>query len=217
MFDQIRFNDVGLIAAVVQHADSGEVLMLGWMNREALERTLQSGDVWFYSRSRQAMWRKGETSGNTLAARDVRLDCDRDALLVRALPAGPTCHTGVTSCFFRTDDGGDEESPASGALGELYRTLSERRGANADSSYTARLLASGAAGIGAKLSEEAGELSDAIVGESEARVVSEAADLLYHVWVALLSRGIEPADVYAELRRRSGTSGVVEKAGRETD
>lgn len=188
--------------------------MLGWMNREALERTLESGDVWFYSRSRQAMWRKGESSGNTLSALDVRLDCDGDALLVRASPAGPTCHTNATSCFFTPSIGDPDDGPSGGAIGDLWRTLVTRRAAGAGTSYTAKLLAGGIGAINDKIGEEAGELIAALAGESDERVVSEAADLIYHLLVGLLARDLDPGAVWSELRRRSGTSGLVEKAGR---
>lgn len=215
MIERVAFNADGLVAAIVQHAHTGEVLMLGWMNREALERTVDTGQVWFYSRSRQTLWRKGETSGNTLAARELRLDCDGDAVLVRAEPAGPTCHTGTTSCFFSPLGRPDDDGPSGGALGDLWRTLEARRDAGVDSSYTARLLAGGAGAINAKITEEAGELAAAIDGESDERVISEAADLVYHLLVGLLSRQITPAEVYRELARRAGVSGLVEKAGRD--
>lgn len=218
MLEDVAFNDAGLVAAIVQHVETGEVLMLGWMSREALERTLETGDVWFYSRSRESLWRKGETSGNTLTAREVRLDCDGDAVLVRATPAGPTCHTGATSCFFSPAgpdlDGVTDEGPSGGAIGDLWRTLVDRRDGGGENSYTARLLARGVDRVGAKISEEADELVAALVDETDDRVISEAADLLYHVLVGLLARGLEPEAVYDELRRRSGTSGLDEKAGR---
>lgn len=214
MIERVAFNPDGLVPAVVQHALTGEVLMLAWMSREALERTLESGQVWFYSRSRQALWRKGETSGNTLAVRELRLDCDGDAVLVRAEPAGPTCHTGATSCFFAPAGAAEDDGPTGGAIGDLWRTLEARRDAGADTSYTARLLAGGVEAINAKITEEAAELAAALAGESDDRVASEAADLLYHLLVGLLSRGLDPAGVYRELARRAGTSGLAEKAGR---
>lgn len=212
--DDVAWGAAGLAPAIVQDAAGGAVLMLGWMNAKALERTLQSGQVWFYSRSRQTLWRKGETSGNTLAVAEIRLDCDRDAILVRARPAGPTCHTGTTSCFFRPTEGDEDDGPAGHALGELQRTLEARRGAAPDESYTARLLAGGVQAIAAKLTEEAGELGQAIAGESDERVASEAADLIYHLLVGLLSRDVAPAAVWRELEKRAGTSGLVEKARR---
>lgn len=212
--DDVAWGPGGLAPAIVQNAAGGAVLMLGWMNAESLARTLESGQVWFYSRSRQKLWRKGETSGNTLAVADVRLDCDRDAILVRAHPAGPTCHTGTTSCFFRPAAAPEDDGPAGHALGELARTLEARRGADPDASYTARLLSKGAEAIAAKLTEEAGELGQAIAGESDERVASEAADLIYHLLVGLLSRDVAPAAVWRELEKRAGTSGLVEKARR---
>ena len=212
---RVSWNADGLVAAIVQHADTGEVLMLGWMSREALERTATTEQVWFYSRSRQTLWRKGETSGNTLTVRELRLDCDGDAVLVRADPAGPTCHTGSTSCFFSPLDGDEDDGPSGGAVGDLWRTLSARREASGDTSYTARLLAGGVETINAKITEEAGELAAALAGEDDSRVISEAADLVYHLLVGLLARDIEPGAVARELSRRAGTSGLVEKAGRD--
>jgi phosphoribosyl-ATP pyrophosphohydrolase/phosphoribosyl-AMP cyclohydrolase len=214
LIEDVSFDDAGLVAAVVQHVETGEVLMLGWMSRESLARTLETGQVWFYSRSRQALWRKGETSGNTLTARDVRLDCDGDAVLIRAEPAGPTCHTGSTSCFFTPAIGGPDDGPSGGALGDLWRTLLARRDAGGQHSYTAKLLEAGVDRINAKIAEEANELIDALAGESDDRVASETADLLYHVLVGLLARGVDPEEVWTELRRRSNKSGLDEKASR---
>jgi phosphoribosyl-ATP pyrophosphohydrolase/phosphoribosyl-AMP cyclohydrolase len=212
--DKVAWNSAGLVAAIVQHVETGAVLMLGWMNREALERTVETGDVWFYSRSRQTMWRKGETSGNTLSARDLRLDCDGDAILIRATPAGPTCHTNATSCFFSPAVGDPDDGPSGGAFGDLWRTLIARRDAGGDRSYTATLIGKGVDRIAAKVTEEAGELADALRDESDARVISEAADLIYHLLVGVLARGLDPDAIYDELRRRAGTSGLDEKAAR---
>jgi phosphoribosyl-ATP pyrophosphohydrolase/phosphoribosyl-AMP cyclohydrolase len=219
---EVRWDERGLAPAVVCHAETGALLMLGWMNAEALAATRATGSVHFFSRSRQALWRKGETSGHTLAAREIRLDCDGDALLVSAVPAGPTCHTGAASCFFRRADGdawredaGPEGAPAA-VLERLYAVLAARRGAPPETSYTASLLAGGAAAINAKISEEAGELCDELAdpGADPGRIVHEAADVVYHLLVGLLSRGVEPSAVWRELERRAGRSGHAEKAGR---
>jgi phosphoribosyl-AMP cyclohydrolase / phosphoribosyl-ATP pyrophosphohydrolase len=217
---EVRWDERGLAPAVVCHAETGAVLMLGWMNAEALAATMASGSVHFYSRSRQELWRKGETSGNTLAVGEVRLDCDGDALLVIARPAGPTCHTGKPSCFFRraedgdwVEDGGPGGAPAAIA-DRLYAVLAARRGVAPEASYTASLLAGGAAAIAAKLDEEAGELGAELDGGDPARVAHEAADVLYHLLVGLVHRGVEPGAVWRELERRFGRSGHAEKASR---
>lgn len=223
---QVAWDDRGLAPAVVCHADTGAVLMLGWMNAASLAATRSTGLVTFFSRSRQAIWQKGESSGNTLAVDAIRLDCDADALLVTARPAGPTCHTGAASCFFRRADGGEdhaawvEDGGPTGApaavLERLYATLAARRGASPEKSYTAKLLAGGPTAIIAKIREEAGELCDELRGESSdpARVASEAADLVYHVLVGLLSSGVEPSAVWRALEKRTGQGGLAEKASR---
>lgn len=223
---EIRWNEAGLAPAVVQHHATGQVLMLGWMNREALRRTLESGSVHFWSRRRQEIWRKGETSGNTLALRSIRTDCDRDALLVRADPAGPTCHTGAVSCFFEpvpggeTDGGDHPEATGGAATGETGRfgavldrlaAIVERRAAERpEGSYTASLLAAGPSRAAQKVGEEGVETALAAAAGSEEELVREAADLLYHLLVALRSRGVAPDRVGAELERRfpSGPGGT---------
>ena len=219
---EIRWNEAGLAPAVVQHHATGQVLMLGWMNREALRRTLESGAVHFWSRRRQEIWRKGETSGNTLALRSIRTDCDRDALLVRADPAGPTCHTGAVSCFFEPVAGGDDgpdatgDSPTEAGFGAVLDRLAaivERRAEERpEGSYTASLLAAGPGRAAQKVGEEGVETALAAAAGSEAELVGEAADLLYHLLVALRSRGVPPARVGAELERRF-PSGPGEAAG----
>ena len=172
--------------AIVQDADSGRVLMLAWVDDEAERRTRESGEAWFWSRSREEYWRKGATSGNTLSVESLSDDCDGDALLMRVRPAGPVCHTGSLSCF----------APA------LWRTISERAKDRPEGSYTARLLAEGPAGPAAKVEEEAEEVVRAALTESDDRVVSEAADLIYHLYVLLASRGLDVAAVEDELARR---------------
>ena len=212
---EIRWNEAGLAPAVVQHHATGQVLMLGWMNREALRRTLESGAVHFWSRRRREIWRKGETSGNTLALRSIRTDCDRDALLVRADPAGPTCHTGAVSCFFEPVAGGATGGDSSGATGngpteagfgailDRLAAIVERRAAERpEGSYTASLLAAGPGRAAQKVGEEGVETALAAAAGSEEELVGEAADLLYHLLVALRSRGVPPDRVGAELERR---------------
>ena len=172
---------------IVQDADSGRVLMLAWMDDEAERLTRESGEGWFWSRSRSEYWRKGATSGNTLAVVELRDDCDGDALLMRVRPAGPVCHTGSLSCF----------AP------DLWRTISERVKDRPEGSYTAKLLADGVPAVARKVGEEAVEVVTAALAETDERVVSEAADLVYHLYVLLAARGIDLAAVEDELASRS--------------
>jgi phosphoribosyl-ATP pyrophosphohydrolase/phosphoribosyl-AMP cyclohydrolase len=176
-----------LRAAIVQDAASGRVLMLAWMDAEAERRTRESGEAWFWSRSRQEYWRKGETSGNTLAVEELHDDCDGDALLLRVRSAGPACHTGSLSCF----------APA------LWRTIAERAKERPAGSYTTKLLDEGVPSVARKVGEEAVEVVTASLSESDERVVSEAADLIYHLYVLLAARGLDVAAVEDELRRRA--------------
>lgn len=173
----------GLIPAVVQDAVTARVLMLGYMNREALAETQRSNRVTFFSRSKQRLWTKGETSGHYLDLVSVEKDCDGDALLVQARPRGPTCHLERTSCFEGSG------APLS-VFGELDQVIAERGTAAPESSYTARLLKSGPAGIARKLGEESVETVLAAVGESDERLTEEAADLVYHLLVLLRARGL---------------------------
>lgn len=173
--------------AIVQDAATGRVLMLAWMDEEAERRTRETNEAWFWSRSRGRLWRKGETSGNTLAVEELRDDCDGDALLLRVRPSGPACHTGSTTCF----------APA------LWRTIAARALERPDRSYTASLLAAGVGACARKVGEEAVELSVAALDESAERVVEEAADLVYHLYVLLAARGVDVAQVEDELRLRS--------------
>ncbi|HEY4056244.1 MAG TPA: bifunctional phosphoribosyl-AMP cyclohydrolase/phosphoribosyl-ATP diphosphatase HisIE [Kofleriaceae bacterium] len=212
------FDERGLVPAIVQDASDGTVLMLAWMNADALRLTRETAVVHFWSRSRKALWKKGETSGNTLALVELRLDCDGDALLVRATPAGPTCHTGTTTCFFHKDDGTDDDGvPAMDAvvLSRLAQILAARRdSATGEKSYTKSLLDKGMPKILEKIAEESGELAAELPSGSDERVVSETADLLFHVMVGLTARRIPVERVLAELARRFGTSGHTEKAAR---
>jgi phosphoribosyl-ATP pyrophosphohydrolase/phosphoribosyl-AMP cyclohydrolase len=210
------YDERGLVPCIVQDATTDVVLMLAWMNAEALRLTRETGAVHFWSRSRQALWKKGETSGHTLALVELRIDCDLDTVLVRARPAGPTCHTGATSCFFHRDDGGpDDDGPALPILLRLARLIDARRDATADRSYTKSLLEAGMPKILAKIAEEHGELAAELPAGDDTKVVHEAADLLFHVMVGLAARRISIEAVLAELARRFGTSGHVEKAQRK--
>jgi phosphoribosyl-AMP cyclohydrolase / phosphoribosyl-ATP pyrophosphohydrolase len=197
---QIEFDDRGLVPCVVQDWRTGEVLMLAYMNSEALAKTRQSGEVHFFSRSRNELWRKGATSGNTLTLRAIRYDCDGDALLALVEPAGPACHTGERTCFHR---GELEPAAPHEALPTLERTIADRARTRPSDSYTAELLADPARN-GAKVLEEAEELVRAATDESDARVSEEAADVLYHVAVLLRGRDLGLADAERVLdgRRR---------------
>jgi phosphoribosyl-ATP pyrophosphohydrolase/phosphoribosyl-AMP cyclohydrolase len=209
----IRFDAQGLAPAIVQHTVSGQILMLAWMNAEALELTRQSKQAHFLSRSRGTLWRKGETSGNTLDVVDVRWDCDADAILISARPAGPTCHTGTSSCFFQPscDDG-----PPGSVLDRVWRELVGRRERAApEESYTRSLLNKGIGAVAAKIAEEQAELVAELESGSEDAIVHEATDLLFHVLVGLLARDVPVARVLAELDRRFGVSGHAEKAARQ--
>lgn len=185
----------GLLPAIVQDADSLRVLMLGYMSREALAATLASGKVTFFSRSRQRLWMKGETSGNTLALVSVAADCDADALLVSARPQGPTCHTGTMSCF--ADAPGD-------AVAALDGVIAQRKRAAADASYTRKLFDAGIARIAQKVGEEGVETALAAVTADDGALRGEAADLVYHLLVLLQARGLDWNAVRAELARRAG-------------
>ena len=185
----------GLLPAVVQDANTARVLMLAYMNPESLQKTRETGLVTFFSRSKQRLWTKGETSGNTLRLVSIAADCDGDALLVRAVPAGPTCHTGSQSCF-----GAEELGPET--LGELIETIRRRAESPADQSYTRRLLDGGVDAYGAKVLEESEEVVRAARQEGRQRTIEEASDVLYHLFVLLRGQRIELADVAEELRRR---------------
>ena len=174
-----------LSPAIVQDADTNRVLMLAWMDEEALALTRETGEAWFWSRSRGRLWRKGETSGNTLAVEELRDDCDGDAILLRVRPAGPTCHTGAASCF----------APW------LWRRVKERQRRRPEGSYVVSLL-DDPARAARKVGEEGVEAALAGAGESDERLVAEAADLQFHLYVLLAARGLGPEDVEAELARR---------------
>jgi phosphoribosyl-ATP pyrophosphohydrolase/phosphoribosyl-AMP cyclohydrolase len=181
----------GLRPAIVQDAETGRVLMLAWMDDDAERLTRETGDAWFWSRSRERLWHKGETSGNTLAVVELRDDCDGDALLVRVTPAGPTCHTGSVSCF----------AP------QLWRTIAQRRLERPAGSYTVELLEEGIGACARKVGEEAVELTVAALDETDERVVEEAADLVYHLYVLLAARGLDISRVDDVLNARARPTG----------
>jgi phosphoribosyl-ATP pyrophosphohydrolase/phosphoribosyl-AMP cyclohydrolase len=186
-----------LLPCIVQDARTGEVLTLAYMNDEALERTRETGEMWFWSRSRQELWHKGETSGNVQRLMELRLDCDEDAILALVEPAGPACHTGERTCFHN----GELEPVPAEALATLARTIAERRESAPEGSYTGTLLADGEL-AGRKVEEEAEEVARAARDESDERLAEEAADVLYHLAVLLAGRGVELADVYEVLNAR---------------
>lgn len=212
---EIRYDGASLVAVVAQDHLTGEVRMVAYANAEAVEKTLATGLATFYSRSRGALWTKGETSGNAMRVVRVLVDCDADCLLYLVEPSGPSCHTGAPSCFFRTLDG-VEPVPPTTLLARLEATIEARKAATAEASYVKSLFTKGREAIGDKVREEAAELANAITSEEDARVVSEAADVLFHVMVALASRGVPMRAVLAELSRRAGTSGHDEKRARSS-
>lgn len=215
MFGEIEFDQRGLAPCVVQDFATGEVLMLAWVSAESLEITLETGDLHFHSRSRDELWKKGETSGAFMRLRQLRYDCDGDSLVAMVDPAGPACHTGERSCFYREVLGSasprKDAPPAPGepfpvtfeALSALERTIRSRAVERPDGSYTVKLLDDPKL-IGDKVEEEAEEVARAGREESDARVAEEAADLLYHLSVLLASRGVSHSDVLEVLNGRSG-------------
>ncbi|MFQ6059092.1 MAG: bifunctional phosphoribosyl-AMP cyclohydrolase/phosphoribosyl-ATP diphosphatase HisIE [Anaerolineae bacterium] len=209
--DQLKWDEGGLIPAIVQDADTGQVLMLAYMNAESLRRTLETGETWFWSRSRGELWHKGATSGNTQRVREMRYDCDGDALLILVEPQGPACHTGEQSCFYRAGP-----FPAAQAqrpirrrpsvdpsiLTELFAVIQDRKAHPREGSYTAHLFAQGQDEILKKLGEEAMETILAAKGGDHDQLVYEASDLIYHLLVLLAYHDVSPKEVYAELKRR---------------
>ena len=193
----VRFDERGLVPAIVQDAGTGTVLMLAWMDREAIEETERTGEVHFHSRSRDALWRKGETSGNTLHAIDLRADCDGDALLVRAHPKGPVCHTGSATCW-----GADPAPPLARTLSELVALLRERKRDLPPGSYSADLFRKGRGAIAQKVGEEGLELALASVAESPERALSEFTDLVYALLVLATELGIGADDVVRSLAEK---------------
>ena len=199
LLTQVDFEKAGgLVPVVVQNARTLQVLMLGYMDRPALEATLESGEVTFYSRSKERLWKKGESSGNILKLVDARTDCDSDALLVLADPVGPTCHLERISCF---DTG---EAPGVGFLAALEDVIASRKGADAGTSYTAKLFEAGVKRIAQKVGEEGVETALAAVAEEDEKLLGEAADLMYHLITLMQARGLSLGDVVEALRGRRG-------------
>jgi phosphoribosyl-ATP pyrophosphohydrolase/phosphoribosyl-AMP cyclohydrolase len=204
MFPELTFDERGLVPCVAQDFASGEVLTLAYANEESLRLTLETQELHFYSRSREEIWRKGETSGNVLRLRELRYDCDGDAIVALVDPTGPACHTGARSCFHReVAQAGEPAPPAHEALAALQRTLLGRAAERPGGSYTVKLLDDPEL-IGAKVEEEAEEVVRAAREESDERLAEEAADLLYHLSVLLASRGVPQAAVMEVLNGRRG-------------
>ena len=200
----VKWDAQGLVPAIVQDAGTGQVLMLAYMNEESLQRTLETGETWFWSRSRGELWHKGATSGNTQRIVDMRFDCDADTLLLRVEPVGPACHTGQQSCFYRrlSDGDGVGAPPSSQVLPHLESVIRDREANPQPDSYTCQLLDAGLPRILKKVGEEAIEVIIAAQSEGDGRLVSELADLTYHALVLLAARDLAWADVEAELARR---------------
>jgi phosphoribosyl-ATP pyrophosphohydrolase/phosphoribosyl-AMP cyclohydrolase len=208
----------GLIPVIVQDADSGEVLMLAYMNEEALKLTQSTKFAHYFSRSKNRLWKKGESSGHTQEVKDILIDCDNDTILLKVKQNGVACHTGRKSCFFTNLEGDEtcevEIAPQYNFLDNLYHTLLERKGADPKSSYVASLYNKGENSILKKVVEEAGEFSFAIKDNDKSEIIYEAADLLFHSLVALAYKNIHPEAILNELKRREGVSGIEEKNSR---
>lgn len=200
--EAVQFGDDGLVPCVMQDAFTGEVLTLAYMNAEALERTLTTREIHFWSRSRNELWHKGATSGNIQRLVQLRLDCDGDALVALVEPAGPACHTGARSCFHTDFESGAEPEPVTAdAVAALERTLAQRAAERPEGSYTVELLEDPEL-IGAKIREEADEVARALAGETDERVAEESADVLYHLEVGLTGRGLSLARALEVLNAR---------------
>lgn len=194
--NEIKWGTDGLVPVIIQHAESGQVLTLAYMNQEAYEKTVSTSETWLYSRSRQELWHKGATSGNTQKVVDISFDCDQDAILLKVIPNGPACHTGSPSCFEKTD------VPSSQVLRDLAKLISSRHQRMPEGSYTTYLFSKGVDKIGKKIGEEAAEVIIAAKNSSKEELRYESADLIYHLMVLLQNQGLTIDDIYAELRER---------------
>ena len=204
---EVKLDANGLVPAIAQNVNTGEVLMLGYMNPGSLKRTLDGGEVWFFSRSRSDLWHKGEVSGNYMRVKSAAVDCDGDALILQVEPDGPICHTGKPNCFFTPIDelpGFYREQKGPGVLEDLFAVIQDRKREMPQGSYTAQLLDGGSARIAQKVIEEAGEAAIAAVKGEGTQLVEETADLLYHALVLLAASGARPEDVWQTLRARHG-------------
>lgn len=214
MMLDIQYDEQGLIPAIIQEDGSGQVLMMAYMNKEALNKTIDTGYTWFYSRSRQTLWMKGESSGHVQEVKSIRYDCDADCLLVLVEQTGAACHTGHHSCFYRTLEGQELEAPqfdlhkiyagkaGPGILFELYDVLLQRQQERPEGSYTSYLFNEGLDKILKKVGEESAEVIIAAKNRSKEEVSYEVADLIYHLLVMLVEQGVELSDIFAELQSR---------------
>jgi phosphoribosyl-ATP pyrophosphohydrolase/phosphoribosyl-AMP cyclohydrolase len=211
---QLKFNGQGLIPAIVQDVNSGQVLMMAYMNQEALDKTVASGQTWFYSRSRQCLWKKGETSGHIQAVQEIRYDCDQDTLLVLVEQTGAACHTGHYSCFYRTLDGQEKEPALFDAaqvyqgkegpaiLLELMEVIRQRQKDRPEGSYTTYLFNEGIDKILKKVGEESAEVIIAAKNPDNSELIYEVGDMIYHLLVLLVEKGVDITEIFAELRSR---------------
>ncbi|HCL26043.1 MAG: bifunctional phosphoribosyl-AMP cyclohydrolase/phosphoribosyl-ATP diphosphatase HisIE [SAR202 cluster bacterium] len=204
---KVKLNEQGLLPAIAQDANTGQVLMMGYMNPGSLKRTVEGTQVWFYSRSREDLWHKGEMSGNYLNLTEAWLDCDADTILLKVNPDGPACHTGDVSCFFNKLEGLPEEyeetESGPSILGELFAVIKDRQEAMPEGSYTTSLFKDGVPRIAQKVVEEAGETAIAAAIADKENLPGEIADMLYHTLVLLAASGVQPETVYEELRKRA--------------
>ncbi|HEY9598411.1 MAG TPA: bifunctional phosphoribosyl-AMP cyclohydrolase/phosphoribosyl-ATP diphosphatase HisIE [Cyanophyceae cyanobacterium] len=199
--DQIRYDEQGLVPAIAQDYLDGTVLMMAWMNRESLQKTLETGEAWYWSRSRAELWHKGATSGHIQKVRSLRYDCDSDALLVTIEQVGDiACHTGERSCFHQVDT--HKAAPPADTLSQVFEVICDRRDNPSDESYTCKLLAGGDNKILKKIGEESAEVVMACKDDDKDAIAGEAADLLYHTLVALAHHGVDLKDVYRKLQQR---------------
>ena len=199
--NDIRFDKDGLITTVVQDFSTKEVLMVAYMNQESLEQTIKTGQTWFFSRSRNELWHKGETSGNFQMVKEIRYDCDGDALLIEVEPQGPACHTGERSCFYRSVVQG-ESKPVLSEISRLFETVKERKAFPKEGSYTQYLFDKGIDKILKKVGEETSEVIIAAKNNSKEELIYETADLVYHMTVLLVNQGIDVKDITDELKKR---------------
>ncbi len=206
MTNKIQLDQNGLVPAIAQHAETSEVLMMGYMNPGSLNRTLESGEVWFYSRSRSDLWHKGEISGNFLRTKEIIADCDGDTLLLKVIPDGPACHTGEKSCFHTKLSNYEfvDFDQGSNVIEELFAVIQDRKLNPSNESYTTKLLSDGVERIAQKIIEEAGEVAIAAVTRDENETAEEISDLLYHTLVLLSEMEINPEKVWQVLRNRRG-------------
>ncbi|MBI1910738.1 MAG: bifunctional phosphoribosyl-AMP cyclohydrolase/phosphoribosyl-ATP diphosphatase HisIE [Deltaproteobacteria bacterium] len=210
----IKFNEQGLVPAIAQDIFTSEVLMMAWMNKEALEQTLATGKAVYFSRSRNKLWLKGETSGNFQEVKSIHYDCDGDTILLMVDPKGPACHTGERTCFYRAMGESGIKPAGPRVMTELFRILKERKTNPPEKSYVASLYAKGLPKILEKIEEESNELIEAANEKGRSDVLYEFCDLWFHSLVLLANQGIEIEEVFGELGRRFGISGITEKESR---